>query len=194
MIKILKKKILIGSIIAITILIGVSFTSVVGYRSIAYDVKASPLFNIRSSRAIDEESEDLSCEYVGKGDDINLLILNRKDKTALLQNFIERICKMDEKTFNKFFGLIFSRIKQNNIGEKEIEIVLNQLKNNQEINESVSLLSWNNPCTIGAWFPGCWIINIIITIVDSIHTLLLWFKNIRNSISYILPGCCETWN
>jgi hypothetical protein len=190
----MNKKIHIGSIVAGAILIGVSFTSVVGYRGVASDVQASPLFNIRSSRAIDEESEELSCEYVGKGDYINLLILNRKDKTILLQNFIERICKMGDKTFNKYFGLIFSRIKQNSIDEKKIVIVLNQLKNIQEINESISLLSWNNPCTIGAWFPGCWIINIIITFVDSIHTLLLWLKNIRNSISYILPGCCETWN
>ena len=58
----MNKKILIGSIIAVTILIGVSFTSVVGYRSVASDVKASPLFNIRTSRAIDEEEKGLRCE------------------------------------------------------------------------------------------------------------------------------------
>jgi len=37
----MKKKIIIGSIIAVAILIGVSFTSVVGYRIVASDVKAS---------------------------------------------------------------------------------------------------------------------------------------------------------
>ena len=72
---------------------------------------------------------------------------------------------------------------------------LDTLLNNQEINETaVSLPSWNDPCTIGAWFPGCWIINIFITIVDSINALLLWINNIRHAVSHIIPGCCETWN
>ena len=42
----MNNKILSGSIIAVTVLIGVSFTSVVGYRSVASDVKVSPLFNM----------------------------------------------------------------------------------------------------------------------------------------------------
>ena len=51
------KKILIGSIIAVAILVLVSFTGVVGYqttKSSTIDV-ASPLFTVRSSRAIDKE-------------------------------------------------------------------------------------------------------------------------------------------
>ena len=70
----MNKKILIGSILSVAILILVSFTSVVGYNSVDSDMKPSPLFNIRTSRAIDKESQDLSCEYVGKGEEINLLI------------------------------------------------------------------------------------------------------------------------
>jgi len=50
----MNKKILLGSILSVAILILVSFTSVLGYNSVDSDVKASPLFNIRSSRAIDE--------------------------------------------------------------------------------------------------------------------------------------------
>jgi len=82
----MNKKILIGSIIAVTVLIGVSFTSVVGHRSVASDVKASPLFNIRSSRAIDEESEELSCAYVGKGNNINLLLPIRNHQEITFSN------------------------------------------------------------------------------------------------------------
>jgi len=65
----MNKKILIGSIIAVVILVLVSFTGVVGYQTTKSSTiaKASPLFTVRSSRAIDEESEDLSCDYIGKG-------------------------------------------------------------------------------------------------------------------------------
>jgi hypothetical protein len=91
------------------VLIGVSFTSVVGYRIAASDVKASPLFNIRTSRAIDVESEDLRCEYVGKGDIINLLIPKIDSRTALIQEVIDIISKMDEKRFNKLVDFIKSK-------------------------------------------------------------------------------------
>ena len=91
----MKKKILIGSIIAICILIGVSFTSVVGYNSGASDVKASPLFNIRSNRAIQNDSSDFTCEYVGKGEDINLPIPDRDGNGDLFQKIINVISKME---------------------------------------------------------------------------------------------------
>ena len=64
----MNKKILLGSIIAAVILVLVSFTSVVGYSSVkSTSGKASPLFSIRTSRAIDEETKDFTCDYVGKG-------------------------------------------------------------------------------------------------------------------------------
>ena len=102
----MNKKILIGSIIAVAILICVSFTSVVGYRSVASGVKASPLFNIRTRRAIDVASEGLSCEYVGKGDSINLLIPDRNGNVELFQKIINVISKMDDKELNIFKGKI----------------------------------------------------------------------------------------
>jgi len=56
----MNKKILIGSIIADVILVMVSFTGVVGYQTTKSStiVKASPLFTVRSCRAIDEDSKD----------------------------------------------------------------------------------------------------------------------------------------
>ena len=66
----MKKVLMLGVTGAvIIILIMVSFTSVVGYRSVESEVKASPLFHIRTSRAIDVETEDLTCDYVGKGEE-----------------------------------------------------------------------------------------------------------------------------
>ena len=105
----MNKKILIGSIIATAILIGVSFTSVIGYRSVDSCIRASPLFNIRSPRAIYEESEDLSCEYVRKGDGINLLI---PDRQLLFQTVFNRISKMDDKTYFTTLNHIVILFKQ----------------------------------------------------------------------------------
>ena len=52
----INKKILLGSIIAVAVLIGVSFTSVVGYSSVKSNSAInSPLFNVRTNRAIDKE-------------------------------------------------------------------------------------------------------------------------------------------
>ena len=50
-------RILLGSIIAVVILVLVSFTGVVGYQTTKSSViaKASPLFSIRSKRAIGQE-------------------------------------------------------------------------------------------------------------------------------------------
>ena len=80
----MNKKILIGSIIAVVILVLVSFTSVVGYNSVkSNSVKASPLFSVRTNRAIGEETKVLTCKYIGKG--ITLPFPARDDKTVLTQ-------------------------------------------------------------------------------------------------------------
>jgi len=110
----MNKKILIGSIIAVCVLVGVSFTSVVGYRSVASDVKASPLFNIRSSRAIDVESEGFTFDYVGKGTPTLFAIPKRDARSVLIQKFLNGISKMDEEIFEKFISSIIDYTQKNN--------------------------------------------------------------------------------
>ena len=100
----MKKKILIGSIIAVVILVLVSFTSVVGYNSVKSNVKTSPLFKVRTNRAIGEESKDITCMFVGKG--ITLLFPKRDDKSVLTQKVVDRINRMDDKTFERFIKCI----------------------------------------------------------------------------------------
>jgi len=84
---------------AVAVLIGVSFTSVVGYNSVDSNVKASPLFTIRSSRAIDEESKDLSCNYVGKGEETSIQFSTSNSRSKQLQKVIDVIGRMDDETF-----------------------------------------------------------------------------------------------
>ena len=122
----MNKKILIGSIIAVAILILVSFTGVVGYQTTKSSTiaKASPLFTVRSSRAIDGESKDLNCDYVGKGEEIVLSIPKRDTHQYLISKLINMIRKMDDKTYDRFVELVKAYRNQNNkINDNEIVFV-----------------------------------------------------------------------
>ena len=65
----MKRKVLIGIIIAVGILILVSFTSVVGFQKMESDAeRLSPLFQIRTIKTLDEYSDQsLTRNYIGKG-------------------------------------------------------------------------------------------------------------------------------
>ena len=70
------KKVWIASIFA-CIMLMVPITNVVGVNEVDEDsVRASPLFNVRSKRVIDEESRDLAYDYIGKDEDSNLYFSN----------------------------------------------------------------------------------------------------------------------
>ena len=133
----MKKKILIGSIIAVVILTLVSFSSVVGYNSVKSDSKiASPLFGIRTNRAINNKQDAVTSDYIGKGKAINILLPKRNDRTVLLHKFIDSISKMDAKAFIGFLSNILNRINYNDRirDENFIKIILplQYLKNNPE--------------------------------------------------------------
>jgi hypothetical protein len=105
------KKILIcGSAIAVVVLVLASLSPVVGYNSIKSSAKDSPLFNVRTKRAINEESETLTCNYLRKG--LLMPFPTRNSKTALIQNMIDKIKNMDDKTFLKFVVLVAERYEK----------------------------------------------------------------------------------
>ncbi len=137
----MRKDILIGSIIAVVILVLVSFTGVVGYQTTKSSTiaKASPLFSIRSKRAIDEESKDLTCDYVGKGNGIDILLPIKNSKAESLDRFLNIIRTMDDKSFDRFVKIVIANINQNNkindveVNDKEIAVMLSQLRDNSEV-------------------------------------------------------------
>jgi hypothetical protein len=148
----MNKKILLGSIISVVILILVSFTSVVGYNNIESDIQSSPLFNIRSSRAIDEENKDLSCEYVGKGIENNIFIPKRIDGISPFLKFIYSLIKINEKVHNPNINNLLQQYIHNDIIEieqiSEIEDKVNQLNEESDIlNEFCNPLASTNPPT-----------------------------------------------
>ncbi len=191
----MNKKILIGSIIAIAILVLVSFTGVVGYQTTKSSTiaKASPLFAVRSSRAIDEESKDLSCDYVGKSKGSTISFPTCNSRNTQLQKVIDVISRMDDETFNRFIGLIINfmhqdnEIRNKNIGDGEIKNIINQLGTNpvelkhnivgetDDITDTVLECTVCTMCTMGncdytsgVWFPGCLIIQLIIFLIQII--------------------------
>ena len=98
----MKKKILIGSIIAVVLLTLVSFTSAVGYSSVESDRKIiSPLFGIRTKRAINNKQDAITSDYIGKGKAINILLPKRNDDVNLMYRMINFISKTNDKTFDR---------------------------------------------------------------------------------------------
>ena len=131
----MNKKILLGSIIAAVILVLVSFTSVVGYSSVkSTPGEASPLFSIRTSRAIDEETKDFTCDYVGKGKEIKIHLPKRTYKSELVEKFVNSIKMMDDKSFDRFVDLIIEHLHDKDgfqgYTTEEIVLSLHQLKFN----------------------------------------------------------------
>ena len=117
----MNKKILFGSIIAVVILVLVSFTGVVGYQTTKSTItRASPLFSVRSKRAIDEESRDLTWDYVGKGITTFIAFPKRNERRVLTQNIIKLFDKIDDKEIED----ILYQIKSNSDGLKNNNLLI----------------------------------------------------------------------
>jgi len=159
----MNNKILIGSIIAITVLIGTSFTSVVGYKSITSDVIASPLFNIRSSRAIDEKNNIVTSEYVGKDRILNISIPKRNFTMAIIGDAISKIKHMYKGEIDK----LRDNIMNHNL-YKDIDI--NNLE--QSIDDISKLLTSEEFCTLNdAYGLECLIVSFIIVVLLALYVL-----------------------
>ena len=175
----MNKKILIGSITAVVILVLVSFTGIGGYQTISSTIaKVSPLFTIRTNRAIGVESKNLNCNYTSKR--IMLPFPNRDEKNKLTEEIVDSIRKMDDKTYEKFIATIIDfaqkDIRFNNVNSDKIKEALYLLRYSDM---SIPIFNANqNNHTIGFGLKGyflCillipfWLIEIIVFII-----LLFW--------------------
>jgi len=180
----MNKKILIGSIIAVVILVLVSFTGVVGYQTTKSTIaRASPLFSVRSSRAIDEESRDLTCDYIGKGEEITIPLLKRDNKTFLLQQIIDRISKMDDKENHKIINAL-----------RNLNIDIDDLKKFVVIHDDTI----NLPCTVictWEYYYFCYtmlLFNIITALIFAPFFLVATLLD-RGLCDFWSLACLITW-
>jgi len=177
----MNKKILIGGIIAVAILVGVSFTSVVGYQSVESNFRESPLFNIRASRVTERDGNGVTSDYVGKGIGSDIFIPNRDQSNIQLQKCLESISNMDSTSLSKLIESI-SKNNLKNIKPADIIEKLNFLNsnikylNNPTKEELTFVYTYIHPCTVdGHWQLGCFINMILLNILVGIIILMVVF-------------------
>jgi hypothetical protein len=193
-----KKILAIGSITACCIILLAGLSPVVGYQRIkTSDATDSPLFQVRTNRAIQHGVDSLSCEYVGKGDLWSFP--TRNSNLILIQKTINRFCQMDDIAFSRLTQLIINhayqdvRIDKDNI--EEVITTLELLRTNPEmvknyIDDSRYTVVFCVKTSDGPWVPGCIFWRIFDFIVVSILDFLALVSAL-SSCGYPTQRCCE---
>ena len=129
-----KKMLVIGCVCVVVVLIGVSFTSVVGYSSIKTKMLESPLYTLRTNRAIDNGEDVTTCDFLGKGRQSTISIPTINTKIAKV---IEGIREMNDDLFSKFITQFIKYVKNENKFDdtniNQIVEALYQLRKNPDI-------------------------------------------------------------
>lgn len=165
-----KKPLIVGSILAVVLLVLGSLSNVVGYQSVKSSaVSDSPLFSTRTQRATNQQQNIVTSQYLGKGKDTIPFPL-RDNKTSMIQKFINQIRNMDDNTFSKFVKYAISLLTQQGTVKysdtKDIENRFHQLRENSEVNDDSTNLNFGNytwrvtPSI--CWFPGCFLFAIFL--------------------------------
>ena len=188
----MKKKILIGSIISIAILIAISFNSAVGYINVESNVKDSPLINIRINRAKGEEIKNISYKYITN--DITILFPERNNREVLIQNVIYNIRSMTDETFSKFIDSFVNAIQKsmnnNDVSSVEIKNALYQVRYSIETTSIIdSDNNRINKLNIGIFKYILFLILLPILIAGG---LFYWcFEPFETVITPVPTSCCH---
>jgi len=191
----MKTKLTIVCLGAITILILVSFTNVVGIQSTTSDsINDSPLFSIRTNKATNNESKRvITSDYLGKG--INIFSFPRRDTNVeLIQKFIDRIRTMDDDTFYRFIDYAVNQINhKDNLKTVNTDEFRKELR---QIRESKQNIIVNNDSDIGEmtifhyWDPAqCWFPGKLLLISLYILLIPLWIIILIIGLSHYTTDC-----
>ena len=174
-----KRPLIVVSLCAVVLLVLGSLSNVIGFQSVKSTVNDSPLFLTRTQRATNQQQNDLTSEYLGKGKKTLLKFSIWDYRTEQLKKIIEVISSMDDKTFEHFIKLYIQKARQDttlkNTNSIEIIQVYHLLKTKPEIINN-SFITRNNqenfptyePYTLCAWSPGCLIFCIIIVLIKGL--------------------------
>ena len=170
------KKILVAvCILAVAILMGVSFTSVVGYSGTnSKSVRASPLFNLRTNRAIENSEDVTTCDFIGKGRQSTIAIPTINTKIAKV---IEGLRGMNDDLFSKFISQFIkyakNDIKIENTDINEIVEALYQVREKPEILNYENVFT-TKPLECIFWGSLFLILLPLFVVLWIIYLLLLW--------------------
>jgi hypothetical protein len=175
-----KKPLIIVSLCAVVLLVLGSLTNVVGYQSVKSTLNDSPLFNVRTQRATNQQQNTITSQYVGIGRESYLQFPIRDNKIEQLEKVIDILSNMDDTTFARFTELCIQKARQNDIlrdvSRYQIVQSLLLLKTNADaiIYTYTNRNNQDNPTSLptycgsdtmcGGWYPGCWIGLILVLI------------------------------
>ena len=156
---------------AMVLLVLGSLSNVVGYQSVKSNVNDSPLFNVRTQRATNQQQNSITSQYIGKGNVWNIPMSDNRNEQ--LKKALVFISKMDDESFARFTELCIQKPRQNDtlrdVSRYQIVQSLLLLKTNPDaiINFYSNKNNQENPTTLptycgtqtlcGDWYPGCWI-------------------------------------
>lgn len=172
----MKKKIIIGSIIAVALIVLLSFTNVVGHQNVKFDARVlSPLFHVRSKQKTNLVQNNYFSNHVGIENYESIYFPNRDNDTILFQKILNKIINMDDETFNNFINTIE---KSNMIDKEDIQTLSDEcekIRKNYDIDYKSSIQSFPNGQfpTMGEWFLGCYLIILCAIIFEHMIVLLL---------------------
>ena len=183
-----KTPIILVSICAVVLLVLGSLSNVVGYQSMkSTAMSESPLFSIRTQRAINQQQNILTSKFLGMGKENLLQFPISNNRTELLIKAIEYIGKMDDKKFKQFIELCIQRVKQDNIFRDTNLNGLLQIFHKLRINpeKTSDVVNKNNTFeppsiydyTLCDWTPGCIPLIIFWSIVNFIQLIYLVYAH-----------------
>ena len=188
------KKPLIGvNILAVVLLVLGSLINVVGYQSVkSTGMSESPLFNVRTKRATNQQQNIITSQYLGMGKGNLLRIPMRDNKTESLIKVLEYISKMDNVHYAQFTNLVIIKIHQNpafnNVKDNDIKKMLQLFRDPTTLlnlyteNRSLHMQTIDGVClpSINIWTPGCFILVFFLWLYNTIlYNLYIWPQIIK---------------
>ena len=136
-------------------------------------VNNSPLFQTRTQRATNQQHDNISSQYVGKGKSNYLLILQRPNEVGSFRDVISRIQSMDDASFQRFVSIAVSQLSKEeklmDVTSQQLITGLNQIRYIPHAFMDYSISNNRNitvqPSPTACWFPGCLILYIVVLIV-----------------------------
>ena len=185
------KSFILGSCLAVVVLVLASLSPAVGFRTVKSSfVKDSPLFNVRTKRAIGEEQEGLTADYIGKGKENGIFFPIRDKNSFQIYRIIQRMSQMNDET-RWFTTLQLNREYLDKlITNEDLHKILNRLPqtkgNPQEIMNM--LIDESDDLLIGGWTifnPVCLIIIFGLLFLFEVWTYIISIYLITSLLSTI---------
>ncbi len=101
------------SVVTVVIVVFGSLVNVVGFQSVKSTINDSPLFNVRTQRATNQQQNNIISKYLGKGM-YALTFPLRDNRTEQLKKAIDIISNMDDTTFAQFTEVCIQKARQDN--------------------------------------------------------------------------------